>query len=167
MVVTVVQMFLVKSDELASVFSSQNKPVFNVEDVEKYGFGAIPECSGRISLMVKCVQSILSKVRALEGSHRNICEKSRDMHASTIFRALSATGNPEVMTCSPSLIASSSSDGTTSHSAAYVKSLVPSRTVHDGMGGVQGSGWYSAASLFNVNAYLALAVMLACVALST
>jgi hypothetical protein len=156
-------MFLVKSDELASVFSSQNKPVFNVEDVEKYGFGAIPECSGRINLMAKCVRSILSKVRVLEGSHRNICEKSRDMHASTIFRALSASGNPEVMTCSSSLIAaSSSSDGTAPHSSATVKSLVPSRTLHDGMGGIQGSGWYSAASPCYVNMLLALAGMLLC-----
>jgi hypothetical protein len=157
-------MFLVKSWQLASIFTSQNKPVFNVEDVEKYGFGAIPECSGRISLMTKCVHSILAKVRALEGTHRNICEKSRDMHASTIFRALSAAGNPEVMTCSPSLIAaiSSSSDGHATHSTATVKSLMPSRTLHDGMGGVQGSGWYSAASSFYANVLLSLAAMLSC-----
>ena len=97
------QMFLGKSDELASVFSHQNKPVFNVEDVEKYGFGAIPECCGKINFMTKCVRSILSKVRSVEHSHRNICEISRDLFVSTIFRALSANGNPEVLTCSPAL----------------------------------------------------------------
>ncbi len=157
-------MFLVKSDELASVFSSQNKPVFNVEDVEKYGFGAIPECSGRINLMAKCVREILSKVRTREGSHRNICEKSRDSHVSTIFRALSAAGNPEVMTCSPSLIASSSSgpDGTAPHSSATVKSLLPSHTIHDGMGGIQGSGWYSAAPPLHANVLSILAGILFC-----
>ena len=146
-------MFLVKSGELASVFSSRNKPVFNVEDVEKYGFGAIPECSGRIGVMLKCVQNILLKVRTLENSHRNICEKSRDMHVSTIFRAMSVNGNPEVLTCSSSLISSSSHSV---NAATSVKSLVPSRAVHDGMGGVQGSGWYSAASSFSMDALLML-----------
>ena len=156
------QMFLVKSDELASVFSSQNKPVFNVEDVEKYGFGAIPECSGRISLLSKCVMSILSKVRSLENSHRNICEKSRDLHTSTIFRAFSDNGSSEVMACSPALI---SSDGSISnpvspHAAATVKSLVPSKSTHDGMGGVEGSGWFSAASSFPLNDLLLLIIAL-------
>ena len=156
------QMFLVKSDELASVFSSQNKPVFNVEDVAKYGFGAIPECTGRISVLSKCVETILSKVRTFENSHRNICEKSRDMHASTIFRTLSVDGNPEVMTCSPSLISSvsSNSNPVAAHAAATVKSLVPSKTVHDGMGGVEGSGWFSAASSFSVNGLLLLIIAL-------
>jgi len=145
-------MFLVKSDDLSSLFSSGNKPVFNVEDVEKYGFGAIPECSGRIGIMLKCVQSILSKVKTFENSHRNICEKSQDMHVSTIFRTLSANGNPEVLTCS----ISSRSDSVTFNPAVTVKSLVPSPVSHDGMGGVQGSGWYSAASNFSLNAFSVL-----------
>lgn len=157
-------MFLVKSDTLASVFSSQNKPVFNVEDVEKYGFGAIPECTGRINVMMKCVQSILSKVRTLESSHRNICEKSRDMFTSTIFRTLSANGNPEVMTCSPSLMSSGSPAASP---AAAVKSLLPSpsRTMPDGMGGISGSsGWFSAAHSLTASIFLTLSAMLACTA---
>jgi hypothetical protein len=156
-------MFLVKSDQLASVFTSQNKPVFNVEDVEKYGFGAIPECSGRIKFMTKCVNSILSKVKTLESSHRNICEKSRDMFASTIFRTLSANGNPEVMTCSPSLISSSAS-AAAQRPAATAKSLIPSpsRATPDGMGGLQGPGWFAAAPAFAVNILLTLTAMSAC-----
>jgi hypothetical protein len=158
-------MFLVKSDTLASVFSSQNKPVFNVEDVEKYGFGAIPECTGRINVMMKCVKSILSKVRTLESSHRNICEKSRDLFTSTIFRTLSANGNPEVMTCSPSLMTSGSSPAASP--AAAVKSLLPSpsRTMPDGMGGVSGSsGWFSAAHSLTASIFLTLSAMFVCTA---
>jgi len=78
-------MFLVKSGELASVFSSRNKPVFNVEDVEKYGFGAIPECSGRIGVMLKCVQSILSRSepsRILTETYAKISRHARVDHLS-------------------------------------------------------------------------------------
>ena len=158
-------MFLVKSDELASVFSSQTKPVFNVEDVEKYGFGAIPECTGRINFMMKCVQSILSKVRSVENSHRNICEKSRDLFTSTIFRTLSANGNPEVLTCSPSLMFSSgSANAAAQQPAATVKSLIssPTRATPDGMGGVQGPVWYSAVPSLTVNIVLTLMAIFAC-----
>jgi hypothetical protein len=83
------------------------------------------------------------------------------MHASTIFRTLSVDGNPEVMTCSSSLISSvSNSNPVAAHAAATVKSLVPSKTVHDGMGGVEGSGWFSAASSFSVNGLLLLIIAL-------
>ena len=132
------QMFLVKSDELASVFSHQNKPVFNVEDVEKYGFGAIPDCSGKINFMTKCVRSILSKVRSVEHSHRNICEISRDLFVSTIFRALSANGNPEVLTCSPALTSNAAQPpAATVKSSSLISS--PSRITLDGMGGMHAS----------------------------
>ena len=132
------QMFLVKSDELASVFSHQNKPVFNVEDVEKYGFGAIPDCSGKINFMTKCVRSILSKVRSVEHSHRNICEMSRDLFVSTIFRALSANGNPEVLTCSPALTSNAAQPpAATVKSSSLISS--PSRITPDGMGGMHAS----------------------------
>ena len=158
------QMFFGKSDELASVFSHQNKPVFNVEDVEKYGFGAIPDCSGKINFMTKCVRSILSKVRSVEHSHRNICEISRDLFVSTIFRALSANGNPEVLTCSPALTSNA-----VQQPAATVKSLIssPSRTMPDGMGGVQimqAPGGFSAAPSYPVSVVFTLLAVVACAA---
>ena len=154
-------MFLVKSDELASVFSSRNKPVFNVEDVEKYGFGAIPDCSGKINFMMKCFRSILSKVRSVEHSHRNICEMSRDLFVSTIFRALSANGNPEVLTCSPALMSNAAQPP-----AATVKSLIPSpsRIMPDGMGGMQAPGGFSAAPSTPVSVLFTLMAVVACAA---
>jgi hypothetical protein len=157
-------MFLVQSDELASIFSSQNKPVFNVENVEKYGLGAIPECSGRINVLLNCVKSILSKFKVLKYSNKNICEESLDLHVSTIFRTLSARGNADVVTCSSSLISltGSTSDTVASHSGVAVKSLVPSRNIPDGMGGIQGSGWFSGARLVTFNCLVPLLVALLC-----